>query len=214
MSFDIINSMSINIDISSNIAEVMASLPDLNQQVFYQAARTSIGKALIAGRAQAAKGLRERLNIKSGDVKRKIGITKPKGSSLFSLEGVISFDDTPQPLLDFVKGNKEIIKQKGVKIRKRRVLRVEITKGKAFKMRGGFIQKVRSKQVFRRGKSGKFYKQSAPSIAKFIQEHQLKDPVIKRMNEVFFGNLKNQYEFRLERFIQQKGKNWNNFKKL
>jgi hypothetical protein len=206
--------MSINIDITSNVFEVMASLPELNQQVFYQATRTSIGKALVAGRAQAAKGLRERLNIKSADVKRKIGMTKPKGSSLFSLEGILSFDDTPQPLIDFVRGNKEVIKQAGVKVKRRRVLKVEITKGKTFKMKGGFIQKVRTKQVFRRGKSGRFYKQSAPSIAKFIQEHGLKDPVIKRMKEVFLTNIKNQYEFRLERYMAKKGRNWNDFKKV
>ena len=206
--------MSINIDITSNVFEVMASMPDLNQQVFYQATRTSIGKALVAGRAQAAKGLRERLNIKSGDVKRKIAMTKPKGSSLFSLEGILSFDDTPQPLIDFVRGSKEVIKQAGVKVKRRRVLKVEITKGKTFKMKGGFIQKVRTKQVFRRGKSGRFYKQSAPSIAKFVQEHNLKDPIIKRMKEVFITNIKNQYEFRLERYLAQKGRNWNDFKKV
>lgn len=191
--------MSINIDISSNIAEVMAAIPDLSKKVFYEATRYSIGKALIAGRAQAAKGLRERLNIRSGDVKKKIGITRPRASSLASLEGVLSFDDTPQPLIDFVKGSKDIIKQKGLKIKKRRVLKIEITKGKTFKMMGGFIQKAKSKQVFRRGKKGGFKKQSAPSIAHFIKEHKLKDPVIKRMKEVFFNNIKNQYEFRVQR---------------
>lgn len=206
--------MGINIDISSNIAEVMRSLPDLNKKVFYEATRHSINKALIAGRTQAAKGLRERLNIKSGTVKSKLGITKARASSLANLEGILSFDDAPQPLLDFVRGSKDVIKQKGVKIKKRKVLRIEITRGKAFKMQGGFIQKVKSKQVFRRGKSGGFKKQSAPSIAHFIKESRLKGPIIKRMKEVFFNNLENQYKFRLDKFINGSGRNWNNYEKI
>jgi hypothetical protein len=200
--------MSINIDISSNIAVIMKSFPELNDEVFYQSIRYSIGKALIAGRTQAAKGLRERLNIKSGDVKRKIGMTKPKASSMASLEGILSFDNTPLPLLDFVKGSKEVIKQEGIKVKKRRVLRVEITKGKAFKMKGGFIQRVRSTQVFRRGRSGKFKKQSAPSIAHFIEQEKLKIPVIRAMKDSFRANIKNQYEFRLNRLIAKSGKNY------
>lgn len=202
--------MSINIDISSNIAAIAQRFPDLQMEVFYPAVRGSIGKALIAGRTQAAKGLRERLNIKSADVKRKIGITKPRPSGFASLEGVLSFDNTPQPLIDFVKGSKDIIKQAGIKVKRRRVLKVEITKGKVFKMQGGFIQKVRSKQVFRRGKSGKFYKQSAPSIAHFIEEQKLKVPVIRAMKDSFRANIKSQYEFRLARFIAKSGRNWNN----
>lgn len=201
--------MGINIDITSNIASVMASIDDINKQVFYQSIRASIGKALVAGRAYSAQKLRQRLNIKSGMVKSKIGMTKPTGSSLHSLEGVLSFDTTPQPLIDFVKGNKDVIKQKGIKIKKRRALRVEITKGKIWKMKGAFIQQVKSKQVFRRGKSGKFYKQSAPSIAHFINEAKLKDPVIARMNRIFMTNLKNQYDFRMERLIAKTGKNYN-----
>lgn len=202
--------MSINIDISSNIAVVMASMDDLNKNVFYQSIRYSIGKALIAGRAQAAKGLRERLNIKSSAVKNKIGMTKPKAGSLASLEGVLSFEDVPLPILDFVKGSKDVIQQKGVKIKKRRVLRVEITKGKTWKMKGAFIQKVKSQQVFRRGKSGKFYKQSAPSIAHFVEDQKLKVPIIRRMKDVFRVNLKNQYEYRIQREIAKTGRNFNN----
>lgn len=200
--------MSIDIDISSNIAVIQKGLGDLNKEVFYQSIRYSIGKALIAGRTQAAKGLRERLNIKSGDVKRKIAMTKPRGSDLFSLEGVLSFDDTPQPLLDFVKGSRDVIKQKGIKVKKRRVLRVEISKGKVWKMSGGFIQKVKSTQVFRRGRSGKFKKQSAPSIAHFIDQEKLKIPVIRAMKDSFRANIKNQYEFRLQRLIAKSGKNF------
>jgi hypothetical protein len=200
--------MSINIDITSNIAMIMKSFPELNNEVFYQSVRYSIGKALIAGRTQAAKGLRERLNIKSGDVKKKIGMTKPKASSLASLEGILSFDNAPLPLLQFVKGSKDVIQQKGIKIKKRRVLKVEISKGKVFKMRGGFIQKVRSTQVFRRGRRGGFKKQSAPSIAHFIEQENLKIPVIRAMKDSFRANIKNQYEFRLNRLISKTGKNF------
>lgn len=195
--------MGLNIDITSNIAHIQRSLGEVNKKVFYESVRYSIGKALIAGRAEAAKSLRERLNIKSGDVKKKIGITKPKAGSFASLEGILSFDDTPQPLLDFVKGSKAIISQKGIPIKKRKVLKIEITRGKSFKMKGGFIQKVKSTQVFRRGKSGGFKKQSAPSIGEFIQKGDHRPMIIRRMKEVFRNNIKNQYEYRMERLANR-----------
>ena len=207
--------MSLNIDISSNIAYHMKNIDNLNKQVFYQSIRHSIGKALGAGQTRATKSLRERLNLgKAKDVKKRIRITKPKASSLANLEGIISFDDAPQPLLDFVKGSKNRIEQKGLTYRKRRVLKIEITKGKVFKMKGGFIQKVKSTQVFRRGKGGGFYKQSAPSIAHFIEQEKLKIPVIRRMKDVFRTNLKNQYEYRLARMAAKSGRNWNAYKKI
>lgn len=201
--------MGLNIDISSNLAAHIAAVKDLNKEVFYKSIQYSINKSLVAGRAEAAQGLRERLNIKSGEVKSKIGIGKARSGSLAQLEGYLSFDDNPQPLLNFVKGNKEVIKQAGVKIKRRRVLRVEITKGKTFKMAGGFIQQVRSKQVFRRGKSGGFKKQSAPSIAHFVDDRAIRIRVVGRLHEVFKNNVYNQYNFRMKRLADKAGRNWN-----
>jgi hypothetical protein len=201
--------MGVNINIASNLAGHMAAIKDLNEQVFFKSIQYSINKALVAGRTEAAQGLRERLNIKSGNVKSKIGIGKAKNGTLAQLEGYLSFDDSPQPLLDFVKGNKEVIKQAGIKVKKRRVLRVEISKGKSFKMKGGFIQQVRSKQVFRRGKSGGFKKQSAPSIAHFVDDRKIRIRVVTRLHEVFKNNLMNQYEFRIQRLAEKAGRNWN-----
>lgn len=191
--------MSLDISITSNIADVVSSFKDLPDNIIYQGTRVAINRALTTGRKEAGKTMRERLNVKARDMKSKIKKTNAKGGQLRSLVGVLSFDDTPQPLLNFVKGNKNLIKQKGVKIRKRRKLKVEITRGKKFVLKSGFIQKVRSKQVFKRGDSGKLYKQSAPSVGEFIMRRKFKKPVSKKMIESFNKNLRNQMSFRLER---------------
>lgn len=197
--------MSLNISITSNVVDAIAAMEKIPDKIVWDATRASINRAMVTGRKEAGKTLRERLNVKSRDMKKKTKITKAKGSSLRSLEGVLSFDDTPQPLIDFVRGNKNLIKQKGVKIKKRRKIKVEITRGKKFHLKGGFIQKARSKQLFKRGKSGGFYKQSAPSIGEFIMRKQFKHPVVKAMRVSFNKNLKNQVEFRMERMAAKIG---------
>lgn len=191
--------MSLDISITSNVLDAVSAMEKMPDKIIWDATRVSINRALVTGRKEAGKTLRERLNVKSRDMKQKIKASKARGSNLRSLEGVLSFDDTPMPLLDFVRGNKNLIKQKGVKVRKRRKLKVEITRGKKFHIKGGFIQKVRSKQLFKRGNSGKLYKQSAPSVGEWIMRKQFKFPVAKAMRVSFRKNLKNQMDFRLER---------------
>lgn len=191
--------MTIKIDITSNILDAIETMENISENVMVEAARVSINRAMVTGRKEAAKSLRAKLNIKARDVKTKIGIAKARGNNLRSLEGIISFSDIPMPIIDFVRGNTSIIKQKGLKIKKRRKLKVEIVRGKKFVMKGGFIQRVSSKQVFKRGKSGKFYKQSAPSIAEFISRNDLKRPVSKAMIDSFNKNYANQVDFRMKR---------------
>lgn len=191
--------MSVNISVTSNIVDVVASMKDLPDRIIWNATRVSINRALTTGRKEAAKSLKDRLNVKSRNMKKKMAITKARGGNLRSLEGKLSFDDKPIPLLQFVKGSKNKIAQKGIKIRKRRKLKVEITKGKRFHLKGGFIQKVRSRQVFKRGKSGRLYKQSAPSVAEWIGRSSFRKPVEKAMKKSFDTNLKNQLSFRMDK---------------
>lgn len=195
--------MSFDISITSNAVDAIAALSSYSDAVVTAATRASISRALVTGRKQASKTMRQRLNIKGKDVKKKIAIAKPTTGRLGSLNGVISFDDTPMPLIDFVRGSKGIIKQKGLKIKKRRKLKVEVTRGRKFTMIGGFIQKVRSKNVFRRGKSGKLYKQSAPSVGEFVMRREFKFPIAKEMRKSFNKNLRSEIKFRTEREIQK-----------
>lgn len=197
--------MSLDISITSNVVDAITAMEKIPDKIVWDATRVSINRAMVTGRKEAGKTLRERLNVKSRDMKQKIKVSKARGGNLRSLQGVLSFDDTPMPLIDFVRGNKNLIKQKGVKIKKRRKLKVEITRGKKFVIKGGFIQKARSKQLFKRGSSGGFYKQSAPSVGEFIMRKQFKFPVAKAMRQSFRKNLKNQVDFRMERMTAKVG---------
>jgi len=198
--------MGIEIDISSNITHAMLSLDTMSRSVFYQSVIVALNKAGIAGRTQAVKNLRTRLDVQSRDLKKKVVLRKARqgwGVGFNSLAIVLEFADNPQPLHHFVRRNKGHTNQKGIKVKKRKGVKVQITRGKTFTIKNAFIRTVETKQVFKRAKSGGFKKQSAPSLAEFIQKELMKEAVIQRMKQSFRTNLKNQYEFRMERFRQK-----------
>jgi hypothetical protein len=194
--------MSIKIDMTSNIAEAMRSIEGLNEKVFFQSARYSINRALVAGKTDVSKRLRDLINLKASRIKKDIAISRASGKGYSTLSGEISFNDAPIPLLSFLK-DKGIIKQKGIPVSKRRVIKVQIIKGKSRKLRGAFIQKKNSRQVFKRGLGGGFIKQSAPSISVFIERARIRQNTIMRMREVFEKNLESDYKFRLDREVKR-----------
>lgn len=197
--------MSLDISITSNVSAAIAEMEHIPDKIVMAATRASINRALTTGRKEAGKTLRQRLNVKSRQMKSKIRKHNASGGNLLSLVGKLSFDDHPQPLIAFVKGGKNVIVQKGIKVQKRRKVKVEITRGKKFVMKGGFIQKVKSKQLFKRGTHGGFYRQSAPSVGEFMMRRKFKRPVMKAMIKSFDKNLQNQVSFRMNKMIAKVG---------
>lgn len=190
--------MSIKIDITSNIANVPVIMDEIKSKIAAGAARTSINRTLTSTRAKTGQELSKRLRLSSTKIKKKVSIEKASGKSLRSLHGVIWFNDDALPMLQFVRGHKNPIKQKGVKIKKRRKLKVEVIRGKKKVLKGAFIQKVKSKQVFKSSGSG-FYKQSVPSIGEWISKPFLRDPLQDHMIKTFDKVYANQFEYRMER---------------
>ncbi len=193
--------MSLEINILNNLHAMDDFLSDFKVKVAVQATRSAINRTLVSTRKEAVKTLRTRLNIKSTTLKRKhISLSKVRGGSLSSMTGSINFNDNPMPLLDFVKGHKNIIKQKGIKVKKRRKLKVEVVKGKKITLKTAFIQKVNSKQVFKRGSSG-FKRQAVSSIGTWVSRRAFKKPIMREARARFNIEFDRQYSFRMDRAL-------------
>jgi len=191
--------MAVDISITSNILDAAMEMKNYSNQVVVQSARKAINRSLTTGRKLSRKSLRERLNIKNKDIgnkSRKMRIQKARGGRMASLTGSLEFETTPLPMLMFIKGKKTPIKQRGVKLRKRRKLKAEVYRGKKLNMAPAFIQKVRTTQVFRRQASGKLHRQSAPSVGEFMKRKVFFKNPRKGMLVMFNRTLNEQIKFR------------------
>lgn len=189
--------MSLYIDISIDLAEALEGLKQLDSKEVYRAARRAANRTLLTLRKESINLLRQEINLKPGKLRDKyIWLEKAKGAS--AVEAAICFSSQPVPLLDFVRGsqNKSTDDQKGVPVKRRKKLRVEIVPGKRFTMKRAFIQRVKSKQVFNRtGPKGPFKAQSTPSIGAIVMSRKrgvgdaLVDIGQRRFAELFTADL-------------------------
>lgn len=155
--------MSIHIEIQDNFLEV-AEIFAKHQKHVVAAARFSINRSLLTVRNESIPMIRKHLNMKVGAVRKRAAIERTKGGGLRSLIGAVDYSVTPVGLIEFVKGNKQPIKQKGIKVAKRRKVKIEIRPGRRLTLKSAFIQKVKTTQVFRGRRGIGFHKQGVPSI--------------------------------------------------
>ncbi len=193
--------MSLDLNILHNLDEIEDFWSDLSQKVAIPATRSAINKAIRSTHKESIIQLKKRLKLTTGKLKKKyIYKTKAKGTTLAALEASVVFSTVPVSMINFVRGNKQAIKQKGIKVSKRRKLRVEITPGKKFHLRKAFIQKGKNNNyhVFKSDGKGKMIKQSAPSVAHVVTK-ALDQRLKKFMSKRFQIEIKNQMKFRLDR---------------
>lgn len=187
--------MAIDINISSNFDDVVKALDDLKVNQVLQAARFAINRTLITLRKESTQRISEKLNIKQSTLKDKyIVMNKAKGGKLGELVGSLDFSGSPIPVLEFVKGAKTALVQKGIPVAKRRKLKVEITPGKPFIMKGAFIQRVHSLQVFKGRRSKGFHKQGIRSLAYLLVNRGIGDGLVtfgqQRFTQIFLDDLR------------------------
>lgn len=189
--------MALEINIKTNFAALAAAFDDLKKRHVVQAARRAMNRSLISVRKESVLSLRKVIKLKSTEIKDKISTFPARGGSLEALEAKLVFSGKPIPLINFIRGSKAVIEQKGIKVKRRRKLRAEITPGKRFIVKKAFIQRARSVQVFK-GQRGKGFKsQGAPSIAHLIRERHggvlgraLVSYALKRFDRTFEQDLK------------------------
>ena len=201
--------MSIDISIEDNFDGLEGFLDELKTKAVIDATRFSINRALVTVRDRSVKKVRERLAVKAGVLKKKhLVIVKAKGGNLFTMEGLIKYNTTPIPLLEFVTGSKQPRSQKGVAISRRKPLKARIRPGKTIKLRHAFIATVKSKQVFKRAGAGtrKVKKQGITSVGFVFNKPGVRGELIKLAGKRFKETFERDFKRRVFKAAQRRNK--------
>lgn len=111
----------------------------IKADVIVKSYRQGINKALASTRTFGARKINERYNLKQGRIKRRfIKILRASGNDIERLRGFIRFQSKPIHLSEFMKGDTSP-SQKGVSVKGRAKLRIKVRKGRARRMRNGFV---------------------------------------------------------------------------
>ncbi len=195
----------IDFDIRSNIEAIPEYLDEMKSRTVVAAAKATINKTLLSTRKITIKrlGLTYKLKpsgLSKKEVKAGLRLIKAKTGPLHTLEGVMTLRGQPIPIIKFISGAKNTIKQKGIKIQKRRKLKAEIRPGKKIILKKAFIQKVRSIKVFKRGKGEKDFKnQAVASVALIIMRTPNGNAILTHISRRFNKVFANQMQFRLDK---------------
>jgi hypothetical protein len=168
------------IDIEIDLQGAERFLKAFSKKELIKAHRRALNRTAVGLRKESTIAIKKRLRLKSGDIKKKnLRIKKAIGSRFESLEAAVEFSGTPIPMIEFVRGSKKPINQKGKKVGRRRAVKVEIKPGRRFKLRHGFIATVKSKQIFRRSGKGKsdLKKQSIKAPSVLVGKDKFRSPL-------------------------------------
>ena len=197
--------MTIEINLESNFDAIENFYTDEIWSITGAAVKASINRALTTGRKESLKEIHKKINLNSRiktrtDFKKdNVKIFKATGSDAFTINGAIAFSASPMPMLYFARGNIDNIRQKGIKVAKRKSPKIEIFKGKKFKLKKAFIQTHKSKQIFKRKGNKAMVKQGIPSISHAIEKANIKDKIAKIMQNRFRDELEKQIKWRLDK---------------
>ena len=202
-------SMSIDFDISHNLHALEEYFDDIKTKAVLSGSRSAINKTLVNTRKWLVKMLAREYKLRPSGLSRaklrgkRMRMSKASGARLEQLVGEIKFSVSPESLLQFVTGSKEKIRQKGIKISKRRKLKAEIRPGRKIVLKKAFIQQVRSKAVFRRGKKDGFYLQAAPSIGLVVQRPTFRDAMLLHVGRTFNRIFSHEVQYRLDKIADK-----------
>lgn len=145
------------------------ALEKLKSNELLSITRRSINKTLVSVRLESFKLLKKNVKTTTKKLKDKYTETeKATGNTVDALQGSFTFNTKSMPLIDFVSGNKDPIKQKGIPVAKRRRLKVMVRPGSRVQLKQAFIQRANNSiQVFRRV-DNKLKRLTAPSTAHIV----------------------------------------------
>ena len=167
------NTMTLKLKIEHNLHDAQKMFDELGNKDIIASARMALNNAIRRGKSEGSIRLRKRINLKSREIKARIKEDKAKGSTLRQIEASLVFSGIPIAMISFLT-KKTPIEQKGKPIKKRRKLRVRVKGSKSIVLKGAFIQKMNSLQVFRhKGRGRRARKLSTKSLAKIIIEHEI-----------------------------------------
>lgn len=193
--------MAFKVDIKSNIQQAFHSFDGLNRKEIGRAAKRSINRTLTTLRKESVPIIQQDVRIKSTVLKQYISLVKAEGKGLL-VTGSLVFQSRGLPLSLFVKGALRATPQKGVKVNKRKAVKVQIKPGKTYVVKGAFIAQTASKglQVMKR-KIGSFPRmQTTPSIGQLLlneNRNKIAATLQNRGAELFQKNFQRDLEFRV-----------------
>lgn len=182
-------------------------MDDLSDKDVVNAARAALNNAIRRGRVKGTKLIKNRVNLKATEIKKRIKVERSTGGILKKLNAALVFSGDPISMRNFVVGKKSTIDQKGIAVKKRRVLKARVKHGQKIILAGAFLQRGASgnKQVFRhRAKGRRLRKISTKSLAKIILEEKinvsLKRIVTVRMEREFRRQIQWRWEKSYSKF--------------
>lgn len=147
--------------------------------------RQALNKTIITVRKESTQEIRKEINLKARDVKRKLTLQKARGTDLRTLGASMTVNGRRLNMKLFVKGDSTPPKpdQTGIKVSKRKPLRVEYKKGRVKKYRKAFIQFGRGNNAVmfqRTGKErGPIAPVTAPGINRLFDKATFTKPIIR-----------------------------------
>lgn len=169
-----------------------------------KSARQALNKTATGLKSFSRRQITGHLKMKAKEAGDKIRIKRATGRDLVMMESLVMFSGAPLPLIQFVTGSKNPRPQKGIKVRRRKKVKVEIVRGRKITEPSAFIAKAKRKgfptQVFRRKSTatGPTAMQAAPSIAQvIINKRNIRDRIerhagarlVKEFNSAYNNNL-------------------------
>ena len=104
-------------------------------------------------------------------------------------------------MLEFVRGAKTPIQQKGVKVKRRRKLKIEIKPGRKVILAHAFIQRVRTLQVFKRKNERRLAKQGIHSVAQEVFRSYKASRIAEEGLKKFESEFQRDWDIRLQGLI-------------
>lgn len=192
--------MTIEIKIQDELNKAAMEIDYMNHDAIPRAAKNAINRAVVTMRKESTQRIPKEMRLRPTNLKeRYIRLRKAMGTSIAGLEGEVAYLTEPVPLLEFVRGSKDAIEQKGIRVKDRRKLRVEIRPGKRFMLKRAFIQRAHSKQVFKGSRRKGFKKQSAPSVGYVVLYRRMHLAIAQAGLDAFAKNFNSDLAFRLSK---------------
>ena len=118
--------------------------------------------------------------------------------------GQLEFQSRGLALIEFVRGSKSPTEQKGIKVKSRRKVRVEVKPGRKYVVRGGFIARTQARgiQVFKRTRKNRrdLLMQTTPSLGQLLlrdTKNKIAATLQTRGAQLFRKNFMQDLEFRV-----------------
>ena len=166
--------MSLELSIENIFPDMEKLINEIGRSKMPVVTRQALNRTIAKANTYSSRVVTNRFNIKKKTLKgeKLLSVYKASGRDYSSMVATIYFSRKPLSLIRFISDkNKKETDQKGIKIKKRKALRVKVGRKTSVRNKA-FIRKGKNGNlhVFSRGSDNKLIKQSAPSLASMFKD--------------------------------------------